>query len=233
MLARDVSRLSLNPDPCAETVCPTAKMFAAAFSYIIPLLMGMRWALDDLPAALRAQALAKLAQLPSRTVLGGRISIEKEIQQEEDRAKRVKPMDWTKRLLFSVELAGLPKPECEHRFHPTRKWRFDLAWVDMRLAVEIEGITHKGGRHQRIKGFSEDCRKYAEAVILNWRVVRVTPRMIRDGEAISLIERAYKRCAASHAVQSGEDVKTVELRSGVNAGKIGRALVLRVRELST
>ena len=29
----------------------------------------------------------------------------------------------------------------EHRFHPSRLWRLDLAWPEEKLAVEIDGIT--------------------------------------------------------------------------------------------
>lgn len=79
------------------------------------------------------------------------------------------------------------EPEVEFRFHPTRRWRFDFAFPLKGLAVEVEGITHGGGRHQRAAGFEEDCRKYAAAMVLGWRVLRVTPRMVQTGEAIGLI----------------------------------------------
>ena len=66
------------------------------------------------------------------------------------------------------------EPEPEYRFHPDRKWRFDLAWPDCRLAVEIEGLTRGGGRHQRPRGYTHDCEKYREAAKLGWRVLRDT-----------------------------------------------------------
>jgi len=34
---------------------------------------------------------------------------------------------------------GLPAPVFEYRFHPSRKWRFDIAWPERRVAVEVEG----------------------------------------------------------------------------------------------
>ena len=83
----------------------------------------------------------------------------------------------------------MPMPVEEHRFCK-RRWRFDLAWVDRKLAVEIEGGTWSHGRHTRGKGFKGDCVKYNEATLLGWRVFRVTTDMVNDGTALAYIERA-------------------------------------------
>jgi hypothetical protein len=65
----------------------------------------------------------------------------------------------------------------EYRFHPERKWRFDRALPDKLIAIEIEGGIHSGGRHTRGKGFTGDCEKYNQAVLLGWRVFRFTSDM--------------------------------------------------------
>lgn len=78
----------------------------------------------------------------------------------------------------------------ELRFHPVRKWRFDLAQSGMRLAVEVEGGVWRNGAHSRGKGFTEDCEKYAEALILGWSVLRVTTDQVKSGQALQWIERA-------------------------------------------
>lgn len=88
--------------------------------------------------------------------------------------------------------AGLPEPACEFRFHPTRKFRFDFCWPERMLALEVEGGTWSGGRHTRGAGYEADCVKYSEAALLGWRVLRVTTRMVRDGRALALAERALK-----------------------------------------
>ena len=66
----------------------------------------------------------------------------------------------------------------EHCFDTNRKWRFDLALPDVKVAIEIEGVTTEGGRHQRTKGYTNDCYKYNRAQILGWIVLRYTPKMV-------------------------------------------------------
>lgn len=95
-------------------------------------------------------------------------------------------------LVRIVAWAQLPTPVTEHRFHPVRRWRFDLAWPDVKLAVEVEGGTWTGGHHSYGKGFESDCEKYNEATLRGWRVLRVTPGMIDDGRALETIERALR-----------------------------------------
>ena len=67
----------------------------------------------------------------------------------------------------------LPPCSSQYKFHPDRNWRFDFAWLVESVAVEIEGLTHDGGRHQRIAGFIQDAQKYEAAMMLGWTVYRV------------------------------------------------------------
>jgi hypothetical protein len=102
-------------------------------------------------------------------------------------------------LLLAVQLeqAGIPF-EREMRFHRGRKWRADFAigewllWPPIlgSLLVEIEGGAFVGGRHTRGPAFEKDCEKYAAAAILGYRVIRVTPRQVEDGRALSWIQKA-------------------------------------------
>lgn len=107
--------------------------------------------------------------------------------------------------LLHVKLCGLPEPQREYHFArdvvgdgrglrkrladaELKDWRFDFAWPDRKLAVEIEGGTWSGGRHVRGSGFEDDCRKYNAAVRFGWRVLRYTSDML-DGEAWRDVER--------------------------------------------
>ena len=93
-------------------------------------------------------------------------------------------------LTADLKKAGIPTPEAEYRFHPTRQWRFDFAWPDKKLAVEVEGGVFSNGRHGRGKGFTEDCVKYNQAVVLGWRVLRFTTAQIAQNEAVEIIKSA-------------------------------------------
>lgn len=99
-------------------------------------------------------------------------------------------------MLTLIRAADMPEPVREYRFHPVRLWAFDYAWPAHMLALEIEGGNWTRGRHTRGKGYEEDCRKYNEAAILGWRVIRITPSMANRGELLNYLERALKGAAA-------------------------------------
>lgn len=88
---------------------------------------------------------------------------------------------------------SLPRPSKEYYFAKPRMWRFDMAWPAHNLAVECDGAIYSGGRHVRGRGYSLDCEKINEAVLLGWRVLRVTSDQINDGRAVRWIERALGR----------------------------------------
>ena len=97
------------------------------------------------------------------------------------------------KLLYQIMDLELSKPEQEVSFCDDRKWRFDFAWCEIMLAVEVEGGTWSGGRHIRPKGFEADCEKYNRAAIDGWCVIRVTTTMINNGSAIKTILAAYDK----------------------------------------
>jgi hypothetical protein len=116
--------------------------------------------------------------------------------------------DPTANLVAVLAWARVTPPETEVRFHPTRRWRFDLAWPSMRLAVEVEGGTWAGGRHTRGAGFEADCEKYNEAALAHWTVLRVTPAMIDDGRALAVIERGIRVKLSTHTIGGDEHYRT-------------------------
>ena len=86
----------------------------------------------------------------------------------------------------------------EYKFHPDRRWRFDLCWPNRMIAVEIDGGNRMAkiingravavGRHTQ----DADYEKMNEAAILGWRVLRFSPAQVKSGLAISAIERILK-----------------------------------------
>jgi very-short-patch-repair endonuclease len=76
-------------------------------------------------------------------------------------------------------LTGITPME-EYRFHPSRRWRFDLALPSQKIAIEIEGGAWVNGRHVRPKGYRGDMEKYNQAQLLGWRVLRYAPDQIAE-----------------------------------------------------
>jgi len=94
-------------------------------------------------------------------------------------------------LAFQIKAAGLPVPVREYRFHPSRRWRFDFAWPDYRIAVEVEGGVWSGGRHGRGSGIVQDIEKGNAAVILGWQVLRATTNTVKSGAALKDLESLF------------------------------------------
>lgn len=103
------------------------------------------------------------------------------------------------RLQRMLEQAGVPDPKPEHRFARGigRDWRFDLAWPELHLAVEIEGGIwakpagegkpcilcgeRKRGAHGSGAGIMRDIEKYNAAVMMGWRIYRVATSRVTWG----------------------------------------------------
>jgi very-short-patch-repair endonuclease len=64
---------------------------------------------------------------------------------------------------------------CEHRFHPTRKWRFDFAWPSVKVAVECQGYN---GGHSSVVGMARDAEKFRKAAACGWTVLLVTSKCL-------------------------------------------------------
>lgn len=90
-----------------------------------------------------------------------------------------------------AQLVGFPDPTTELMFHHKRKWRFDYAWEEQKLALEIHGGIHSGGRHTRGRGFVEDRAKMNEATLLGWTVLEVTPEHIKSGQLRAWLLAAF------------------------------------------
>jgi hypothetical protein len=87
---------------------------------------------------------------------------------------------------------GLPAPVFEYRFAPPRMFRFDVAWPEVKIAVEQEGGVWVGGRHVRGRGYLSDLEKYNLAVLLGWRVLRYSPDQMRKGVWLRDVEHLLR-----------------------------------------
>lgn len=99
------------------------------------------------------------------------------------------------RLALQIRAHGLPTPEREYRFDDVRRWRFDFAWPDFRVAVEVDGAIWSAGRHNRGAGYEADAEKLNAAAALGWRVFRYTGTHVRTGWAVNEIRVGLERAA--------------------------------------
>lgn len=114
-------------------------------------------------------------------------------------------------LLFQINAVKLQAPEQQYPFareiignapgirrrllkKGLKDWRFDFAWPGHRFAVEVEGITKDGsGRHQTAGGMRRDIEKYHWALYHGWTVYRTDRTLIKNGQAVKLIEHQLSR----------------------------------------
>ena len=108
------------------------------------------------------------------------------------RSARSKPASGLKQAIFArlCAEAGLPAPVVEYRFHEQRRWRFDYAWVDTKVALEVEGGIFVQGRHSRGAGMLADMEKYSTAASMGWLIIRRTPSDLTSKQTIEFIKAA-------------------------------------------
>ena len=84
--------------------------------------------------------------------------------------------------------------ECvrEYRFHPTRKWRFDYALPEHKIAVEVDGGVWINGRHNRASGYVKDLEKFNAAAATGWVVLKFTPDELYKTATFDLIRKTIK-----------------------------------------
>lgn len=88
---------------------------------------------------------------------------------------------------------GIPEPVAEHAFAaPDRKWRFDFAWVNNRVAVECHGGLFVRGAHSRGAHQLKDFEKWNAATDRGWRLFHVTPEQLCTEETIAMVRLAMR-----------------------------------------
>jgi len=104
----------------------------------------------------------------------------------------------------------------EYAFHDRgRRWRFDIAIVPARVAVEVQGYF--AGGHGGPRGFHVDCEKFTEAGAMGWIVLPVTYAMLRRDAVVHQVRRAI----ATRATRS-ESGRTP--RPDVHGGRLSGAV---------
>ena len=99
--------------------------------------------------------------------------------------------DYRAVLLRQILREELPRPELEYKFDPSRGWRIDLAYPELKLAIEVEGMAHRVRER-----FLSDIEKYDALMFAGWRLLRIYTRWICDEKrehrrGIELVKRAF------------------------------------------
>jgi len=76
----------------------------------------------------------------------------------------------------------------EYRFHKKRKWRFDFAIPELKIAIEIDGGVWTQGRHNRGSGYVKDLQKFNAAAAMGWLILKFTPDQLDKNETFQLIK---------------------------------------------
>jgi len=84
-------------------------------------------------------------------------------------------------------------PEFEVRFHPDRKWRFDLAWPEFRIAIEVQGGLFVRGGHNRGAQIIRDQEKMRAALELGWLVTYCIPQDLCTSTMVQHVRKLMER----------------------------------------
>ena len=94
--------------------------------------------------------------------------------------------------LFQIRAAGIPLPRLQYQLVKDRKYRWDFAWPEMLLCVEINGGTWVKSGHTTGKGLDRDAEKLNLAVLRGYHQFVFTKEMIRDGRALAWTQEAFR-----------------------------------------
>ena len=92
---------------------------------------------------------------------------------------------------FQLDALGIPYIR-EYPAIKGRKFRFDFAFRDERVLVEVQGGTFNGGAHGRGVGIHRDYEKSNLAQMAGWRVLQFDSKMVKSGEAVEVIRKALE-----------------------------------------
>lgn len=103
---------------------------------------------------------------------------------EKQPKKTVKKTDHREKAIALILKINNINFEPQYKFHPTRKFRFDFAILEHKIAIEYEGGTWSKSRHTSGAGYARDVEKYRLALLLGWKVLRYTVDDIEKGRGL-------------------------------------------------
>jgi very-short-patch-repair endonuclease len=95
-------------------------------------------------------------------------------------------------LALQIRALGLPEPIREYPAIKGRKFRFDFAWLEHKVLVEVNGGTYTQGAHSTGRGIARDYEKANLAVLQGWRVLAFDSKAVKNGAAVDVIRQALE-----------------------------------------
>lgn len=94
-----------------------------------------------------------------------------------------------------LSLVGI-QVEREFYFARPRRWRSDWLVIGSTVLIEFEGglFKKREAGHSSVTGILRDIEKYNEAAIAGWIVIRITPKHVVSGAALSWVIEAVNSC---------------------------------------
>ena len=91
-------------------------------------------------------------------------------------------------LAFQLAALGLTGYVREYPAIKGRKFRFDFAWLEHKLLVEVNGGTYTQGAHSTGRGIARDYEKIWLAQKCGWHVYPCDGNAVKSGKAVKEIQ---------------------------------------------
>ena len=98
-----------------------------------------------------------------------------------------------KQLSLAVSAGRIPPFTTEYYAIIGRKFRYDFAWPDYDLLLEVQGGIWGVGAHSGGTGALRDFEKQSLAAVGGFYVITCGPSQIREGKAISWVMQYFER----------------------------------------
>lgn len=91
---------------------------------------------------------------------------------------------------------GLPFPLRNQRYLPPTDLEFDFSWLDLKIAIEVQGGIYKRGRrtgHVSPTGMRRDMYKMCLAQSVGWIIYQVQPDWVTIDSDYRILEKLLRR----------------------------------------
>jgi len=110
---------------------------------------------------------------------------QEEAPKKEIKPKKAKP-DLEGMLDMQLHSTGISGYRRQVRFHSKRRWKFDFAFEDIKLAIEIHGGTYSRGAHSRGPHQRKDFEKWSIAGIDRWVILHFDTKDVQGKQRVAL-----------------------------------------------